>query len=196
MSEPTEAPATLAELESAECFFVPDGHIADNLTTSLTVDYYDAQLQRTADYLFENAEEIPAGVGIGLFRGKMIVYGENASPSIIRVSEVGEPEAMNEADGYITVNPGDSGGGIKKCTEYRAQLVICKSMRTYGSQDNGARAAFWEVASVDMSIGTECHGIGQSLDFGDNVQDALFIADRAGLRLFAVSYTHLRAHET
>ena len=61
-------------------------------------------------------------------------------------------------------------------------------MRTYGSQDNGARAAFWEVASVDMSIGTECHGIGQSLDFGDNVQDALFIADRAGLRLFVGTY--------
>lgn len=120
----------------------------------------------------------------------MITWGENLHSEVVRVSKAGEPESFNEIEGFITVNPGDSGGGVKNCAEYRNQLIICKSMRTYYTQDReGLEAAFWEVGSVDMSIGTECHGFGRSLDFGENVQDILIIADRAGLRLFNGSFS-------
>lgn len=165
-------------------FFVPGGKINDNIATTITIDFFDADLQDEASHLVEQLGEIPAGVGIGLFRGHMIVWGENVNQSVVRVSKKGEPESLNSVEGFITVNPGDSGGGIKRCTEYRNQLIMLKSQRTYFSQDNDLEAAFWEVGSIDMSIGTEPHGVGRSLDFGENIKDSMFIADRSGLRLF------------
>lgn len=170
-------------------FFVPNGRIGNNIATTFTVDFFDADLQDEASYLLEQLAEIPAGVGITLYRGKMCVWGENVNPAVVRVSKTGEPESVNEVEGFITVNPGDSGGGVNNCTEYRGSLVMCKSQRTYVTTDDGLNeAAFWSVSSVDMSVGTSCHGFGKSLDFGENVQDHLFIAGLEGLRLFGGTY--------
>jgi hypothetical protein len=169
-------------------YFVPDGRIPNNTGTTITVDFYDADLMDDASYLLEQLSEIPAGVGIGQYKSSLIVWGENASPSIIRVSKPGEPEAHNGAEGYLTVYPG-IGGGVKNCTEYRNQIIICKSHRTYASLGNDDSPAFWEVGEIDGSVGTECHGIGQILNIGSNVEDRLFIADRAGLRLFIGTFS-------
>lgn len=177
------------DFDNQTYYFVPNGRVANNVDTTVTVDFFDADLQDNATYLLEEEPTIPAGVGIGLFRGRMIVWGEDANSAVVRVSAKGEPESFNSVEGFLTVNPGDSGGGVKNCTEYRNQLIICKSQRTYFSQDNDLEAAFWQVGSIDMSVGTECHGFGKSMDFGENIKDTLFVADRSGLILFVGTFS-------
>jgi len=178
------AATAAGDFDNQTYFLVPGGRVGNNVDTTVTVNFFNADLSDDATYLLEEVAEIPAGVGIGLYRGRMIVWGENANQAVVRVSTKGKPESFNSVEGFITVNPGDSGGGVKNCTEYRNQLLMCKSQRTYFSVDNDNEAAFWEVGSIDMSVGTECHGFGRSLDFGENIEDHLFVADRAGLRLF------------
>jgi len=170
-------------------YFVPDGRIPDNITSSKTVDFYDADLQVDATYLLEQLPTIPAGVGINIYRGRLITWGEDTNESILRASEPGYPESFSEIEGFCTVNPGDSGGGLKYCFEYRTQLICCKSQRSYITQDNGNSAALWEVNALDKSVGTECHGVGKILDFGEDVRDRAFIADRAGLQLYVGTFS-------
>jgi hypothetical protein len=179
--------AAAADPESNTYYFIPEGRIPNNLDTSKTVDFYDADLMEDASFLLEQLGEIPAGVGVGQYKSSLISWGENANPALVRISRAGEPESHNEADGYLTVYPG-IGGGVKNCAEYRNQLIICKSHRTYSTMDNDDVPATWDVGEVDGSIGTECHGIGQILNIGSNVEDRLFVADRAGLRLFVGTY--------
>jgi hypothetical protein len=162
--------------------------IPDNVTTTRTVDFYDASLQDEASYLLEAADTIPAGVGIGEYRSKLIVWGEDANPAIVRVSQSGQPEVFNLVEGFITVKPG-IGGGVRNAFEHRNQLVMLKAQHAFTSIDNGEPAAFWEVGSVDMSVGTECHGVGRSLDFGENVKDLVFVADRGGLKVYNGTFT-------
>jgi hypothetical protein len=157
--------------------------IDDNTTTSVDINFYDSQLVRDASYLLEEVSEIPAGVGIGVYRAKLIVWGEDANSAVCRVSRAGEPESFNEIEGFFLANPG-LGGGIKNCWEYRTQLFIQKSQHTFVTQDNGNEAAFWEVTLIDSSVGTECHGVAKSLDFGEAIRDHVFVGDRAGLKLF------------
>jgi len=181
-------PENAQAFDAQTYYFIPDGRIPNNTGSTITVDFYDADLMDDASYLLEQLSEIPAGVGIGQYKSSLIVWGENLNPSIVRVSKPGEPEAHNGAEGYLTVYPG-IGGGIKNCTEYRNQIIICKAHRTYASLGNDDSPAFWEVGEVDGSVGTECHGIGQILNIGSNVEDRIFIADRAGLRLFVGTYS-------
>jgi hypothetical protein len=170
-------------------YFVPNGRIPNNSATTHQISFYDAGLMAEATHLLEQLSSIPAGVGISLYRGHMITWGEDVNQAIVRVSKSGEPESFNAVEGFLTVNPGDSGGGVQNCCEYRSMLFMFKSQRTYATLDKETEAAFWEVNSVDMSIGTECHGLGKSLDFGENVQDQVFVADRGGLRLFGGTFS-------
>jgi hypothetical protein len=170
-------------------YFVPNGRVGDNTTTTLAnVSFYDADLQADATYLLEQLEEIPAGAAIKHFNGRLIVGGENAAPAIGRVSEPGSPESFNEADGYVTVNPGDSGAGIKNIAEYRGQILWFKSQRTYATTPTNLPVAAWNCDEISSSVGTEPHGIGRSLDFGDNIEERIIIADRVGLRMFTGAF--------
>jgi hypothetical protein len=169
-------------------YFIPLGRIPDNTSTTKDVDFFDADLQDDASYLLEQLSEIPAGVGIGQYKSRLVVWGEDANSAIVRLSKPGEPEAHNGISGYLTVYPG-VGGGVKNCAEYRNQLLLFKSFRSYSTQDNDNDPAFWDVGEVDGSVGTECHGVGQILNIGTNVEDRLFISSRSGLRLFTGSFT-------
>lgn len=177
------------DFENQTYYFVPDGVINDNATTTLTVNFYDADLQSDATYLFEQLSTIPAGVGIAAIAGRLITWGEDANSSIIRVSATGQPESHGSVDGFIIVNPGDAGGGVKNLGEYRKQIIINKSLRSYVvGIDNVNPPSLWDPTEIDASVGTECHGIGKSLDSGANVEDRMFIADRGGLRLFSGTF--------
>ncbi len=177
------------DYENQTWYYVPGGRIPDNTATTTTVNFYDADLQSEASVLLDLMDTIPAGVGLNIYRGRLILWGENATDSIIRVSNPGEPESFDEVEGFATVNPGDGGSGVKYCFEYRTQLICMKSQRSYITQDNGNSAAFWEINALDKSVGTECHGVGKILDFGEDVRDRAFIADRSGLQLFVGTFS-------
>lgn len=166
-------------------FFIPDGTINDNSTTSVTgLSFFDADLQESANYLFDQLSEIPAGVTIRNGGGRLIVGGENSNQSTARVSKKGEPESISASEGFINVNPGDAGFGLKNIFVHRESIYFCKSRRTYVATDNGEEAIFWNVQEVDGAVGAECHSVGQILDYGQTVEDITVIATRAGLKLF------------
>lgn len=170
-------------------YFIPGGRIPDNSTPTKNVAFFDADLQAEASFLQDQLDIVPAGVGINIYKGHLIVWGEDLNESIVRVSAPGQPESFDAADGFCTVNPGDSGSGVKYCFEYRTQLICCKDQRSYVTQDNGNPAAFWEVNALDKSVGTSCHGVGKILDFGEDVRDRAFIADRSGLQLYTGTFS-------
>lgn len=167
-----------------EYFFAPDGRIANNFSTTTSISSFDADLQASADYLMDQLSEIPAGVGIRNYRGRLMVWGENANQSTVRVSKAGEPESHDAVEGFLTINPGDSGGAVRNGAEYRKQFVLLKSERSYITSDNGENAAFWGVDELDPSVGAECHCLGRIRDFGDSYQDHLWVASRQGIHLF------------
>jgi len=170
--------------EDQEYFVIPNGYIPDNTSTGKTVSFYDADLVSSIDYVMDQLLEIPAGVGIRNCSGRLLVWGENTHPSLVRVSQPGQPESFDGVEGYLTVNPGDSGEGVKNVAEYRTQILLFKSERAYVTKDIGENAAYWAVDDFDTSVGTECHALARVRDFGDNLQDRLFIASRQGFHIF------------
>jgi hypothetical protein len=167
-------------------FIVPNGRIANNTDVNLlnTLSFFDLDLEDSADFLFDQLATIPAGVGIGEYNSHMIVWGENANPSIVRVSTSGEPESFDEAEGFITVNPGDASSGVKNCFEHNSLLIIQKSQRSYYSSDNDELADTWPVKGFDDACGTGPHGVAQVLDYGEKVENLVITAHQSGLRVF------------
>jgi hypothetical protein len=167
-------------------YFIPGGRIPNNTATFVNdISYFDADLKDNANFLIEQFAEIPAGVGLALIRGRLAVWGENANPDTIRFSTVGEPESISEVDGFIVVNPGDMGGGLKNACEYRGQGILFKSQRCYSVLPTPEPPAFWEIPiEIDSSVGTECHGLARALDGGFVIDDLLFVVDRTGFRIY------------
>jgi hypothetical protein len=60
---------------------------ANNTATTATVDFYDSELLSDSTYLLDQLAEIPAGVCIKNYGGRLIVAGENANQSTGRVCE-------------------------------------------------------------------------------------------------------------
>lgn len=165
-------------------FFIPGGAINDNVTTSLTVDFFDADLQEDATFLLEQLDTIPAGTFLTYYKAHLVVGGSNANEHTAYVSRAGEPESFNSVEGFLSVSPGDPDGGVKNAVEYRSLLYLLKSQSTHVTKDTGDEAAFWEVDAVDPTIGTDPHGLLQVLDKNGNLMDFFLIADRTGIRVF------------
>ena len=167
-------------------YFVPDGRIADNVSTTKTVNFYDADMVLEADYLFDQLDRIPAGVGIGIYQDSLIVWGEYDEPSIVRISKQNDPEGFDAVVGYMTVAPNEA-GGIKNCVQFRDSLYIMKSQRTFStSRDlvNENEPIFWRIISIDEGIGTECFGAAMVLDTAGPNTDSFIVMARTGMFTF------------
>ena len=167
-----------------EFYFVPNGRIGDNFSTSISVDFFDADLLASGDYLRNQLATIPAGVGLGLYKGALCVCGEDANPARVRVSKFNDPESHDSVAGYVECYPKDNGGSVKAVVEFRTQLNIHKSFRSYVTIDNGNSPSFWPVNSLDVAVGTECFGIAKVLDINGSTGDNYIAASRKGLMIF------------
>jgi hypothetical protein len=181
-------------------FFIPKGTLNDNTTTSMYVNYYDADLVDDASHLIDNFKEIPAGVNLTTYHSRMVLVGEYGTTeslegiqapqtdnrSIARVSFPGEPEAISKVDGII-VAPLD-GNPLTNAQEFRDILYLFKQSRTYGYSDNSDEPATWTEEVVDQGVGAPVHGIGTVLDSGGVNVDFLVIADWSGLMVFNGTY--------
>lgn len=167
-----------------EFFFVPDGTINNNSATTFTIDFFDADLLDSADYLLDNMNNIPAGVGIANYAGRILVWCANGEEHTIRISNFQDPETFNSASGLFSVDPSESASGIKNCFEFRKNLIIAKSNRSYITGDNGDDPSTWSLTALDPSVGTECFGIGRVLDVRSGTSDRVFVADQSGLLEF------------
>lgn len=168
---------------SVQLFFIPGATINDNTTAILSnVQFFDADLVDDASHLSDNFSEIPAGVGICTYHGRLVLTTTFNDISVAYVSSEGEPEAINQVDGVLIV-PLD-GNPITNCQEYRDVLYLFKVTRTVGYSDNQDVPATWKMFVVDESTGCPVHGIGTVLDSGGVNADFLIIGDLNGITLF------------
>ena len=164
----------------------------DNVTTSMMVDFFDADLLTLADYLQYQKTSIPAGVLVTHFQGRLVVIGQPTNNNIVLVSASGEPESVSDLNGFIIVDPGDMGGGCKNAMENRGLLYIMKTARTYVTSDNGGSPATWAIELIDANLGCESLGTAELLDIRGVTQDLFFVANRNGLYAFVGSYSEER----
>jgi len=179
------------DLEGYEMFFVPNGRISDNSTTTLSgVDFYDADLQSSADYTYDQLEEIPACLFLGAY-GERIVYGaEAANRSMIRLSNPTEPESVNELAGFIVLDPNET-EGLKACVEFRRNLYVTKGNpgKTYATTDNTFDPSTWDAPAIDGGIGADYNGISTFISpHSEAAAIAFFSADHSGLFMFDGAY--------
>ncbi len=165
-----------------QLFFIPGGTINDNSTTELEVSYYDIELLEDASHLIDNFAEIPAGVTLTGYHGRMVLTTPHDDISIAYLSAPGEPEAFDQVDGIVII-PLD-GNPITTAQEFRDILYIFKQTRTYAVNDNGDVPSTWIPIPIDQGIGASCHGIGTVLDSGGVNIDYLLLVDYSGLMQF------------
>lgn len=166
--------------EAHEFFFIADATINNNIDTTATVNFYDANLNTSADYLFEQMTYIPAGVQIGTFKGRMYVLGSDTFPDVVRLSKAGEPESFNELDGLLSIDP-NSGTGLRNAVEFRDNFYLFKPLRTYVATDNGSEPSAWEWVIVDKGIGTNVWGVATTNEIQGANLDKFVVASKTGL---------------
>lgn len=141
-----------------ELFYVPDGAIQNNSSTTLTVNFFDADLLESAAHLLEILSEIPAGGGLGTYHNRMVVWCIGGNDySLAYLSSPGEPEAINAVDGLITLPRNTK--GITQCQEYRDILYVFKVDECNAYSDNGDVPSSWQQTIVDSEIGCAKHGM-------------------------------------
>lgn len=167
-------------------FFVPDGEIPDNTTTTLSVSFFDNELLDDASYLLDMYEEIPAFAGLGLYHNRLVGWAEFANPSVIRVAVAGEPEAFNTVDGLLTF-PLD-GAPVTNVQEFRDVMYAFKRTKTNAWTDSNDVPSSWPMTILDQGLGAALHSIGKVLDSeGVNV-DCFVIGNWSGIYIFEGMY--------
>ncbi len=168
-------------------FFVPNGNIDNNTGSTISISAYDIDLLTDASHLIDNFSEIPAGVVLTKYNARLVMAAEFDNVSLARLSHPGEPEAINQVDGFIIV-PLD-GRNITNAQEYRDVLYLFKQVRTYASVDNGDAPATWSgPIPVDQGKGAPIHGIAEVLDSGGVNLDMILVADFSGVYAFNGAY--------
>ena len=167
-----------------EYFFVPGGRIPDNVSTTLTVDFFDADLISSADYLFDQRSTIPACLFLSTYKNRLVSGNFDGNNSVVLYSKANEPESFNEVTGFQVIEPTES-TGVKCGIEFRDTFYIFKSLRASATLANDlVGASSWGVANIDRGAGTEVFGISRILDAQGTNNDKFLIADKSGLIVF------------
>jgi len=170
-------------------FFLPSGRIGDNTTTVLAgVNFFDSDLIVLADRLLNQLATIPAGSCITTYESSLVVGGAADAESTIRISDSGNPESFSDLEGFVHIDPGDSGGAVHQLIDHRGLLYIMKDLRTHATKSNGAAPSSWEVIPIDAAQGTGVHGASGVLDSKGHTLDMFLACTRSGLQKFTGSY--------
>lgn len=176
-------------------YFIPNGKINDNLGTTITVDFYDADLLEDASHLLDNFAEIPSFVAVNTYHDRFVGVAEWGDPnndeefkrtSIARISAKGEPEAISKLDGLI-VAPLD-GTPLTNAQEYRDVLYLYKNTRTFSYNDNDDAPSSWPGITIDQGAGCSVHGIAEVLDSGGINVEFCIITNYSGVMIFNGSF--------
>lgn len=182
--------------EFYELFYV--GEIADNVTTTFSINLYDSQLVDTADYLLDIFEEIISGKKLATYQGALVLVGQDGFESYPRVSVPGDVETFSQSEGFIICDPGvgdriplhgvSGNGGVINVIEFRGSIHLFKSLRHYVSTSNGGPPSTWPVNIVENGKGTSKDGISEVLSTPGQVSDRFFVLTKGGLWQFYGRY--------
>lgn len=175
------------DVNGYQLFFVPGATIPNNTVTTLSnISFFDQELLLDASHLLDNFAEIPAGVGLCTYHNRLCIYTEYDNISLVRVSSVGEPEAISQIDGVLLVPP--DGNPITNAAELRDVLYVTKRNKTVSFVDNGDIPATWPLGGVDNAMGCGVHGIATVVDAGSSNVDFLIVGCYTGITLFNGRY--------
>lgn len=176
---------------SYEMFFVSGGRIPNNTVTILNdVDFYDVDLQFSADYTYDQLEELPAVLFIAPY-GKRQCYGSpNFDRNSVWISKPLEPESVHSTAGFITCDPFET-EGVKDGTEFRDNFYICKRTKTYTVRDNGFEPSTWRVVTLDSAIGCDVNGIAKYYDSSGSRVEFFTVSSPSGIFKFAGLYDEI-----
>lgn len=178
------------QLDGYQFFFVD--RIPDNVTTTLSVNFYDAELLEDASHLDDLFEEIPNVAGLNLYHGRLIAWAPDRGSggeflSTTYVSFPGEPEAISQVDGLFALPP--DGRPITYCQEFRDILYVFKSTKTIGVNDNNDVPSSWPQTIIDQGIGAgSAHSVAVIMDSGGVNINYLLVGHYAGIHLFDGAY--------
>jgi hypothetical protein len=167
-------------------FFIPDGRIADNVTTTHDSSFFDSELLQDASYTLNLFTKIPAPTGLTVYNNRLISYGEYANTSLVRASYVGQPEAFDQVNGFMIV-PLD-GHVLTNAQAYQGVLYVFKATRTVAYSDNNEVPSTWPLTVIDEGIGASIHGVATVLDSGGVNITNLLIIDFSGVMIFTGIY--------
>lgn len=171
------------DLEGYELFSVPNGRIPNNTTQALTVNFYDADLQQTVDYSFDQLDYIPSVVNITSYGTRLVYLAPQLNPSMAHVSKAGEPESVNELSGFLLCGPTEA-EGLKSGCEFRDSLYLTKADKLYATRENGYDPSTWVVMDIDKGIGADVFSLSVIQDNkGANI-DFFLLGARSGLYIY------------
>lgn len=176
------------DVNGYQLYFIPEATIPNNSGTTLSnISFYDSDLIEDASHLSDNFEEIPAGCNLFVYHNRLCLVGEYDNPSgVVRVSEPGEPEAINQVDGLCQVTP--DGNYLTNGAELRDVMYVFRRAKTVSFVDNGDVPSSWPLSNVDNAMGCGVHGIAAVIDSGSANVDFLIVASYNGLILFNGRY--------
>lgn len=168
-------------------FFISGAAINDNVTTTLSnISFFDADLLQDASHLLDNYSEIPAGVALCIYHNRLCLTTTFNDISIVLVSALGEPEAINQIDGLLIVPP--DGNPITNAQEMRDVLYIFKRNKTVAFVDNDDAPSSWPMTVIDTALGCPVHGVATVIDSGSSSVDYLITASYQGIMIFNGKY--------
>lgn len=174
-----------------EMFFVSNADINDNFTTILSgVDFYDADLQLTSDYTFDQLSLIPAVLFLSTYGNRMIYGATDLDKNIVYISKDGEAESINELAGFQSFDPHET-EGVKDATEFRGNLYVMKRNKTYAGRATIYEPSTWKFDSIDASIGCDYNGIAKYIDAKGSKSDFFIVADPSSLYKFTGVYEEI-----
>lgn len=172
-------------------YFVPNkegsqGIIADNVTTTATVDFFDTDLVASADYLFDLMEVIPAGSAMQKYRGRLVIAGTWPDYERLIISRAGEPESFNMVNGTVQIQTERDGNAVRNCFVLRDTLYAAKFVGIFATEDNGSEPSTWAVTLVDGAVGAYNYGTSSFTvsQPAPDTGDIVLLASRSGLYLF------------
>ena len=175
------------DVNGYQLFFIPGATIPDNIATDLAnISFFDQDLLLDASHLIDNFASIPAGVGLGVYHNRLVTYCDYNNISLGYASAVGEPEAINQINGVLLVQP--DGNPLTNAAELRDVLYFFKRNKTGSFVDNGDEPATWPYSGVDNAMGCGVHGIATVIDVGSSNIDYLIVAAMKGIALFNGRY--------
>lgn len=183
---PLGGPWDVGRGEFLPTFFVM--RVPNNTATVQHVGKYDEALVEAADYLWRLMPNVPAGLGLVDYNGRLVSYGEYADPSLVRVSQPGDIEAFSATSGFLITDPTDS-GAVKNATEFRGSFYIFKETRGSITEDNYEEASTWKLTNFEKAQGTDHQGIAAILDAKGSSADGFVIASKGALNYFNGTFT-------
>jgi hypothetical protein len=172
----------------SEFFFIPNGVINDNSTTSLEINFFDTDLVISADSYFNLLEQIPSGTGLCTYNGTLVIVGTFFNFNTALVSNVSSPESFDDTQGFCEIPTESDGNNLVTCAVLREILYLIREVGFWSAQDNGSgNPSTWPVSVVDGTVGSYQNSLcafTSTISGASDTGDIILLGSKEGIYIF------------